>query len=109
MKIISRKCVLCGKPIQNVVHTRKYCDDCGKNARHKSEKIHYGQKVKRKPPDNKNPHYGDFSQCKSCVYRGMTTGTCDYYEIVGRRRPCDPSPNCTVYEKGKRKNEQNIK
>ena len=45
-------------------------------------------------------------QCKTCKYGWkMRNGTdnylCDYLEITGHKRPCEPSPNCTVYEKRK--------
>lgn len=97
----NKKCELCGKTMRNVRRNRKYCYECNKKKWHRSEKIHYGMKIKHKPPDKINPNYGDFSQCKTCIYRGVFTQSCDYYFIVGHRRPSEPSPNCTVYKKGR--------
>lgn len=44
------------------------------------------------------------TQCKTCKYRyrvqsNVNEYLCDYLSIVGHMRPCEPSPNCTVYER----------
>lgn len=41
-------------------------------------------------------------QCRTCLYRWQGSEKvlgCDYYELVGHRRPSEPSPNCTCYKK----------
>lgn len=42
------------------------------------------------------------SKCKTCEYRWLEMGAhiwcCDYICITGKRRPCPPGRNCTVYE-----------
>lgn len=50
------------------------------------------------------PRRRNLEQCRTCQYHG-TFGAggsiyCDYIEIELQRRPCPPSPDCTVYVKG---------
>ena len=44
----------------------------------------------------------DYTQCKTCIYREKDM-TCGYSTVTGRCRLgiSPPSPNCTVYKKGK--------
>lgn len=42
----------------------------------------------------------DRKKCKTCMYRGKSTG-CNYIEIVGHSRGCSVD-ECNVYVKGKR-------
>ena len=68
----------------------KKCECCGE--------------MMRKEPKAKN-NFGDVTQCKTCRFRGHLPSSpvicCDYTDITGKARLCDPSPNCTKYEKGK--------
>ena len=41
-------------------------------------------------------------QCKTCRYWDIYNKMCDYFHITGMLRECEPSPNCTKYEKGKK-------
>ncbi len=46
----------------------------------------------------------DKTQCRSCFYRETSDpvlkDACMYLVITGRKRPCEPSPDCTVYIRG---------
>ena len=62
-------------------------------------------KKKKAPSCNKV----DTTQCKKCLYRPATYGTfdmpfgCWYILLTGKRRPSEPSPNCTAFVKYNRK------
>ena len=42
------------------------------------------------------------TQCKKCLYRCFMSGSklyyCGYIIFMEHRRPCEPSPKCTVFE-----------
>ena len=45
----------------------------------------------------------NISQCKKCLYRAYIACSgqeyyCNYILLMGDRRPCEPSPNCTVFK-----------
>lgn len=44
----------------------------------------------------------DKTQCRKCLYRYVSACNevcfCNYILLTGKRRPCEPSPNCTVYK-----------
>ena len=45
----------------------------------------------------------NIKQCKKCLYRAYIACSgqeyyCSYILLMGHRRPCDPSPNCTVFK-----------
>ena len=43
----------------------------------------------------------DLTQCRKCLYRMSINGSlsgCYYIGFTNCPRPCEPSPNCTVYE-----------
>jgi len=105
VRYVDKECAYCGKKMIHVAHSRKYCNDCRKKAENDRAKIHYKSRKNRVPIVKHTPYYGDFSQCKTCKYRGIMDNSmkfCDYFSIVGQKRPSkEPSPNCTSYEKGK--------
>lgn len=44
----------------------------------------------------------DISQCKKCLFRAIQYNAkpfCGYMYYTGKKRPCEPSPNCTAFEK----------
>lgn len=48
------------------------------------------------------------SQCKKCLYRSRIANKgeaffCTYILLTGHSRPCEPSPNCTVFKPYNRK------
>lgn len=50
----------------------------------------------------------DITQCKKCLYRPADRPennifNCFYIIYMGHRRPCEPSPNCTVFKRYNRK------
>ena len=54
------------------------------------------------PKPKKTAQRVDNSQCKKCLYKIVETQSavfCGYMYYTGKRRPCDPSPNCTAFEK----------
>ena len=48
----------------------------------------------------------DISQCRTCRFWDNHNKLCDYLNVTGKLRRCEPSPNCTKYERGKKKNEK---
>lgn len=51
---------------------------------------------------NNTSYWGDNSQCKKCLYRLHFSNEqvlCGFMYYTGKRRPCEPSPNCTAFEK----------
>ena len=55
-------------------------------------------------------------KCTTCIYRtgenlfcGEYSMKCDYLKITGKRRPCEPGEECTVYERGKRRRKNDNK
>lgn len=97
------KCRLCGAEIEARTANRKYCDTCSRAARRMAARECYKKYKaphKQRMPRPKAPG-PDVSQCRKCVYRGYIGKTifCDYIEIAGMTRGCDPSPDCTVFEK----------
>ena len=45
----------------------------------------------------------NIKQCKKCLYRAYIACSgqeyyCNYSLIMGHSRPCEPSPNCTVFK-----------
>ena len=101
MKII--KCRLCGKEFESRTAHRKYCDACVRTAKWQTSNRFYKKiksaKAAHKPIPKKVR--ADVSQCRKCVYRGMIGSNviCDYLDIVGHMRGCEPSPNCSAFEK----------
>ena len=87
------RCLRCGK---KVGVSTKYCKKCR-------------GELKKSSPDKKQRVTADFIkkknvQCRTCKYRwripnGEGKYLCDYLEITGHMRPCDPSPDCTAYER----------
>lgn len=48
------------------------------------------------------PYWGNNKQCKKCLYRAEDSKEfvyCGFMFYTGKRRPCEPSPNCTVFVK----------
>lgn len=49
----------------------------------------------------------DRTQCKKCLYRTesemRSVHYCDYFSMTGELRHCEPSPNCTKFEKYNKK------
>lgn len=62
-------------------------------------------KKREKKVEKPTPKEPDITQCKSCQYRGGHGNRvyCDFAELAGHCRifVSKPSPNCTVYVKGK--------
>lgn len=59
-----------------------------------------------KKNSSKSSYWGDNSQCKKCLYRVEDTKEfvyCGYMFYTGKRRPCEPSPNCTAFVKTTKK------
>ena len=68
----------------------------------------YDLKIQKQIPKRvllkKRQHSTDKTQCRSCFYRErsdpLLKNACMYLFITGRMRPCEPSPDCTVYIPG---------
>ena len=56
----------------------------------------------------------DTTQCKRCLYRAKERTrremgfNCVYILLTNKKRPCDPSPNCTVFRKYNKKERQEL-
>lgn len=56
----------------------------------------------------------DTTQCKGCLYRAsqyekrVMGNNCSYMFLMNHRRPCEPSPNCTVFKKYNKKERQEL-
>lgn len=55
----------------------------------------------------------DKKQCKKCLYRppkGSENAVfgCFYILLTGKRRPCEPSPNCTAFKPYNRKERREL-
>lgn len=107
--VIDKKCEYCGKMMLRVTERRKYCSDaCRKRASRIKAKIHYKSRKEESPIIKRTPYYGDISQCITCLYRTTIDGNltmCNYMGIMGHSRPCEPSPDCTVYKKSRKRAE----
>lgn len=104
-KYKQRRCDMCGEIITGRRYNAKYCLECAGlvakagNNKHKAAQLKRSQERAKK---NKEPQYGDTSQCKTCRFWNKSIPCCDYYSITGQLRGCEPSPNCTKHEKGER-------
>ena len=73
--------------------------------KHKSV-LSYIERRKRKAPVCAKV---DKTQCRKCLYRPPSYATytlpfgCWYIMLTGKRRPSEPSPNCTAFEPYNRK------
>ena len=47
------------------------------------------------------PFWDNNKQCKKCLYRLYVSNeyVCGFMYYTGKRRPCEPSPHCTAFEK----------
>lgn len=69
--------------------------------KHKSVLSYIEKTKKKKRVCNKV----DTTQCKKCLYRPPSYGEhtlpfgCWYIVLTGKRRPSEPSPNCTAFVK----------
>ena len=79
----TRNCKMCGRLMENVGASRKYCSSCLR-FRNAHRMISKGLVL-----ENNN--------CIDC--RFFQTGSCSYIFIVGHSRPCPPGRECTVKEK----------
>ena len=97
------KCRLCGAEIEARSANRKYCDTCSRAAKRMAARKRYKKYIVPNVPRTLRPKAPapNVSQCRKCVYRGYIGKTifCDYIEITGTMRGCDPSPDCVVFEK----------
>ena len=53
----------------------------------------------------------DNSQCKKCLYRINDSTSfvfCGFMYYTGNRRPCDHSPNCTVFQEFTKKDRKEL-
>ena len=72
----------------------------------------YIEKTKKK----KSPFCNkvDTTQCKNCLYRPPNFGEyalpfgCYYIVLTGKRRPSEPSPNCTAFKKYNRREREKL-
>lgn len=88
------KCVICGCDISDKANNAKYCDSC--NALAKNEQA---QKAHSRRGRAALSMTGNISQCRTCTYWNQEQKWCDYLTITGQARRCEPSPNCTKYER----------
>ena len=88
------KCLRCGRKVGNAT---QYCKPCR-------------AEMKKEVPVRKQRFTATDSmriknvQCRTCKYSwrmpmNVDNYLCDYLEKTGHMRPCEPSPNCTVYER----------
>ena len=102
MKYIDKKCECCGEMMRDVSYLRKYCEKCQRVMKNGRGRRCYARKKKKELKPKAN--FGDVSQCKTCRFRGHLPSSpvicCDYTEITGQARLCNPSPDCTKYEEG---------
>jgi hypothetical protein len=56
----------------------------------------------------------DVTQCKGCLYRAAQDTknkmgcNCVYILLMKHKRPCEPSPNCTVFKNYNKKERQEL-
>lgn len=56
-------------------------------------------------------YWGNNKQCKKCLYRIQDSKEfvyCGFMYYTGKRRPCDPSPDCTAFVKSTKKERQKL-
>lgn len=103
VRYVDKECEYCGKRMVMVSSRRKYCDSCQEKVKNESCKVHY--KTRKNAPKPVRD-IRDITQCRTCKYSEYLGGgnniICNYIEVMGHMRGCEPSPNCTKYEKGKR-------
>lgn len=83
-----------------VSRQRKYCATCQRIVANMRMRKCYAKA--KKMPKRAKKYYGDASQCRTCRFWGVLAKGqmfCDYIEICGKMRGCDPSPNCNKYER----------
>ena len=102
-----QKCVHCGEAIEEKGRS-KVCSAC------RAAMGRYDEEYKKKAKERKavkkvikRPSGGirfDKSRCKTCLYRLHLTECssdwmCGYCYYTGKKRPCEISKDCIVYEK----------
>lgn len=100
---MERRCEICGNVLKG--RQRKYCSlECAKNYS-KGTKKDKPKKITRAYADNEVlASKGNTKQCCTCEYWDKLHLLCDYYGKTGQLRMCEPSPNCTKYERRKKQN-----
>lgn len=122
--VLLLECRQCGEKFPNTTraHNRRICDKCRLENRlsyaHSAmepakidAKPYYNAEYEARKKERERLNHPDVSKCKKCIYRafitsGSMTGSvygCQYILITGKKRPCKPGKNCTVYEKRGRK------
>lgn len=103
------KCECCGESFETSGRMLKLCPACRNYKTAKSvyrEGTRPRDQVGGKPARPVKKDKPNITQCRTCRYSAKYSDfsgavLCDYIGVTGHRRPCEPSPNCTVYEKGK--------
>ena len=101
-----RRCMHCGEPFKERGQSR-VCPSCRAAMGRYDEE--YKKRAKEQKPKKKvikRPAVRnriDKSRCKTCLYRmhlgECTEWMCGYCYYTGKRRPCEISKDCIVYEK----------
>ena len=100
---MDKVCELCGKMIYNAHHKQKYHKACArKMENNRIERYKLMIKRKRLLEREERKRKFDTTQCQTCLYRfevirGCNSWGCGYCYYTGHKRPCEPSPHCTVY------------
>jgi predicted nucleic acid-binding Zn ribbon protein len=93
-----RYCRVCGKEIPYGRY--KYCDECAKLMQSQRGDVAKARIKLAKLSQKSGKDYGNTKQCNTCKYWSESFKWCNYADIMGVPRMCEPSPNCTKYERG---------
>ena len=83
-------CPECGKTYIWKTKRAARCPECRKKRDSLRAKKRRGYV---KPPQEKKE--SNYRYCKTCVYYGKSTSTCDFLWTTGERRGCPSGKNCT--------------
>ena len=98
---MERRCEICGKVLKG--RQRKYCSiECSKNYSKGTERTTSEKKSRTYANNKVLASRANTKQCRTCEYWYDKQSLCDYYTKTGQLRGCEPSPNCTKYERKKK-------
>ncbi len=114
-EVYMRKCSACGADFASDKKKASRCPECKrktiKRMRDSCKKPGAIRKTMKKPKAKDNVFglhrkKADTTQCRTCLYRTQEDDRdyfCYYIALTGHRRPCEPSPDCTAYERYSKK------
>ena len=103
VRYIDKRCEMCGRLMRQVCSRKRLCKACQKESMRIS--IHYRQGAKKRRLTEALSFRADTTQCRNCIYRAFLGSgkniICNYIELTGHMRGCEPSPHCEKYKEGK--------